>query len=253
MKFSDYILTESHYSEIDFTYPKQRSGYNGFIIQNPHEKSNEEIANRIATEIWKIVEKRGEPSFNEIFKGLLKALNTDRAKYFSNRNQLLALVNRFIPGVLNSFTDIKIRGDILNEAKVQKIKPATPGELAGISQEDCKNVDIKYIESKIDWDDVDGSFDVGTPQEQGRYNDTVISGTVRVGKDTEWELKFVVRGDAKVSRGWDSVAKFKGLPSPEYIELGELDHYNSKFILSDGFVKMIKKHESKILKTLGYK
>lgn len=142
---------------------------------------------------------------------------------------------------------------ILNEAKATKIKPANPSELKGISQEDCANVDLKYIESKIDWDDVDGSFDVGTPQEQGRYNDTVITGTVYVGKGSDWELKFVVRGDAKVSKGWASKATFKGTPSPEYVELGDLDQYNSKFIWFDGFRKIIKKHENKILKTLGYK
>lgn len=138
----------------------------------------------------------------------------------------------------------------LNEAS-KKLQPASPKELGQISNNDFANVDMKYIESKIDWDNVEIETQIGTPQAQGRYNDTVINATINYGKNSPWHLYFIMSGDAKVSKGWDSKAKFKGLPYPEYVELGGLGWRECAFVDSDQFRKLIFKRVKKDLKAEG--
>lgn len=144
---------------------------------------------------------------------------------------------------------MKFTDYILNEA-TGKFRPLKPEDLKGVEPD---SVDLKYIESKIDWDDFEETISTGTPQGQGRYNDTVYSGTIYYGKGKEWELIFSIRGDAKVSKGWDSTAKIKGSIYPEYIELAGMGWRECKLLEYDKFKKMLIKHAHKDLKAVGWK
>lgn len=144
---------------------------------------------------------------------------------------------------------MKFADYILSEA-AGKFRPANPEELKGVEPD---SVDLKYIESKIDWDDFEESISFGTPQEQGRYNDTVYSGTIYYGKGKPWEVSFSIRGDAKVSKGWDSTKKIKGSIYPEYLELAGMGWRECKLVDFDAFKRMVVKHAHKDLKAAGLK
>lgn len=136
--------------------------------------------------------------------------------------------------------------------RVEKIRPETVDELCSLEREDFKRVDIKHIEKKINWDEVEIDHSSGTPQQQGRYNDTVISATIKYGKEkSPWCLEFILRGDAKVSQGWRSTVKFKGIPTPEYVKLEGNGWRSCKFVDSDEFHKLILTHAKKDLKEEG--